>query len=418
MNFIQSGDTLLFRANALTGAQTTLFPGDGRTQLTQLSDGTVAFSWHTTLPGIVELFNPATGAEVAQNVILGDLSSRFGATFYNAVDYASVAALGSGGLVATFQSDIPVGNLADSRNYLQVYSATGVPLATIREFDDPNELNYVDEPEVFTTSGGFLFVQEVSYHDFELRFFTSAGAEIGTPTQVDNLEFIKALTLSNGQTLVLTKHDHPTPNSEDNWQVRFFNSATGQQIGDTQNHVLDIPAGQALNGVTIWDVAERPGGGYAVIYRQWMAGDIQRTYVELFKDDGTTHRSVPSPREIDFASAGLNLNQNRPPKIVPLPDGGYIVLIEADSAASEYDIYGAVFNAAEAQVSPFVRLSQDLAGDQEYMDAILLADGRLAISYVDDWDRGLGEGRVQIFDVSTDFFPVQGTEGDDASGHR
>lgn len=412
MTFTQSGNTLKFTANGLSGTQTTLYPGgDGRTQLSQLADGSVVFSWHTTLPGIVEMFNPTTGLETAANVVLGDLSSLFGGVFYDAVDFAGVAALGNGNFVATYQSAVREGNVFDSHTYYQVYTKTGTAVGPQVEFDDMTQLNYQDEPSVYSTPNGFLLTQSVSHDDYELRFHNNAGTQIGTPVTLNNLEFIQAQTLSNGQTLVLSKGNFSTPNSEDNWQFRFFNPATGAQVGTTQTVTVTPSAGTSIRNMVVHDFAEIPGGGFAVIYQESADFVNNKFYVELFKNDGSTHRSVFSPREVDLQGAHINDIHNV--KVVPLAGGGYVVLYVIDDATTEKDVWGIVYDKDEAQVGSPTRLSEDLAGDQEDMDAILLADGRLAISYTDDWNRGLGDARVQIFDVSTDEPVTLGTENRD-----
>lgn len=411
MAFTQSGTTLTFDADALSGTQTTLFPGDGQTQLTQLNDGSVAFSWHTTLPGIVEMFNPTTGAETAVNVVLGNLSSIFGGTFYDAVDDAGVAALANGNYVATYEAAIRVGNVFDNRTYLQVFSSTGVKIGNLIEFDDTMQLNYPRDPAIASTTNGFLFLHEVSHDDFELQFHNNSGTAVGSSTTLNNLEFIQAQTLSNGQTLVVSKGNFSTPNSEDNWQMHFFNSATGAQIGATQTLTVTPSAGASIVNMVVHDVAPIPGGGFAVIYQESDNFVNNKVYVELFNNDGSTHRSVFSPREVDLQ--GANINDVSDISIVPLQGGGYVVLYVLDNSTSENDVWGVIYNKDEAQVGSPTRLSENLLGDQENLDAILLDDGRLAISYTDDFDRGLGDARVQIFDVATETPITLGTDGRD-----
>lgn len=411
MSFTQSGSTLTFSANGLGGSQPVMFPDRGQTRLDQLTDGTVAFSWHTTLPGIVELFNPATGAETATNVILGELHSRFGGMFYEAVDFAGVAALSNGNFVAAYQADVPNGNLFDSRTYYQIYTKTGAEVGSLIEFDDAASLTYQDEPAIHSTPNGFLFTHEVSHNDFELRFYTNAGTQVGTSVTLNDLEFIQAQTLSNGQTLVLTKSEFAVPNSEDNWQLRFYNPVTGAQVGTTQTFTVTPSAGASVRNMIVHDVAEIPGGGYAVIWQESPDFRLNKFYVELFNNDGSTHRSVFSPREIDMNGAPIHTISDV--KVIPLQGGGYVVVWVADDATSENDVWGVIFDENEAQVGPITRLSEDLLGDQESLDAILLDDGRLAISYTDDDNVGRGNAIVQIFDVSTAEAVTLGTENRD-----
>lgn len=413
MPFIQNDDTITFGANDIHGDPVSIFPQDGQTVLAQLSGGSVAFSWEGVLPDFVELFDPDTGEETANNTILG-FNTTWDARLRDAIQHSSIAALDSGGFVATFLVESKSITSRDYSAYLQTFGADGLAVTQLIELNDPSSLIYPDNPFVTATSAGFLFTYEITHDDYQLQFRDAAGAQLGTTLQFNDLDRILSLELSNGQTVLITEGNFGTGQLRD-WQMRFFDPATGTQIGADQTVEPDYDSGLSDPRIEVMDLAARPGGGFAVLYKQTGfrpgTGSESKLFVELFNNDGTTHGSVWSGREV--LGDAEDLARHDRAHVVPLDGGGYVVTYVRDNATTGTDVWGLIFDENEAQIGGETRLSEDLAGDQGNLDAILLEDGRVAVGYTDDWDRGLGDARVQIFDISTRIPLEKATDGDD-----
>ncbi|MCR9177793.1 MAG: DUF4214 domain-containing protein [Alphaproteobacteria bacterium] len=413
MSFTQSGNTLRFSADGLTGSQTTQFPsGATPTVIRQLSDGTVAMSWHTTLPGIIELFDPVTGAERIENVIVGDTMPMFGGQFYEDINFLQIAGLDGGNFVATYEIEPS----RDNRVYFQIYGPDGSKIGPEVEFLDNTATSVPNTPVVVSTGPGFLMVFESGDDDYDVRLFDGSGTPVGPVTTIDDLDEFKIGTPGDGTVIFIGNSSFSTVRDNVTWPVYRFDTATGTQIGET---VLFDPAldfGAPLTALEVEDISARPGGGHAILYsgtyRDAAAGFVTRHFVELYDADGSTHRSVPTPREIIVAPLEIDRQANA--QVVPTQDGGYAVLFEADGDGTDRDIFGVLYDASEAMLGEVTRLSENTVGDQENLDAILLSDGRLAMSYTDDFDRGLGEARVQIFTLEQGDPPPPGsTAGND-----
>ena len=327
---------------------------------------------------------PATGAEAFPNLIFGDTYSAFGGNFFEDVTQSSVAALSGGGMVIAWLDTNDTALAAGTQNEIELQIAgadgslgasTTLILPTVNAYD-PN-------PVVTGFGTGFAVSYASANQASEVRFYDAGLTQVGA-TLSYTAEFVPLVEdLGNGTAVVVWGEGDPAAS----YFYQIFNTATGAAIGTPE----------ALNGVPV-DVSSNQSDGFAILFTN---------SVELYDLDGSTHNSVPSPRELAYPT-GVVI---RDASITHLADGGYLVLFSANDPGEtqtfgDSDIFALHYGPAEQLLSPDgapQRLNGDLTeefeiGDQGGPVAEVLADGRIAIAWADD-NRALEPVLVTLYDL-------------------
>lgn len=324
--------------------------------LDQLTNGTLVLGYETTFPGIVQGFDTAA-TPVFDPVTFGDTFVAFSATQTEPVDQVSVAALSGGGFITAWldTNDTITSQGAFNDIELQVMTAAGglgasatIPIEAGASFDV--------KPVVAPFGDGFALSWIDARDVSALRFY---GPDL--QPRGDTLFYDEELQpiveeLGNGTAVVGWEDSTGT-------FFQLVNVATGAFIGtptETQDGLVDISAN---------------GSGFAIL------GDGS---VEEYDLNGNTHRSIPTPRLLDYQSGTI-----RDESITYLQDGGYIVLYTLNDPGTtgtfvNADVYALHYGpAGELLGEGPQRLNSITDGDQGGPVAELLDDGRLAVAWAD-----------------------------------
>lgn len=300
------------------------------TSLTQLSGGAVALGYTGILPGVVEIFDPATGTETRDNVVLSSTYSAFGGTFFQDTPDVDVAALGTGFVAVWIEA---VGTISpfvtENRLRLQSFDADGTPVSTQVEVN-LNDNQFPADVTVWPTSAGVAVSYRSDNDENTVQFYDSALSPLGSPIVTDGAQPPELVSLSNGQVAVLqetegTPGSIARPPGPDSVEISVYDPATGLAV--VAPFELSVArTGRSLTDTDLAGITALEGGGFAVLVRtSYDNGSAVFFDVETFNNDGTTTSSVPSPREIDFGVPTTALGQVN---VIGLPGGGYAIVYE------------------------------------------------------------------------------------------
>ncbi len=378
------------------------------TSLTQLSNGDVVLGYNGLLAGVAEIFDPADGSETVTNAVFSDTFSAFGSVNFQDTEFVSVAALSNGGFVAAWQQDVGFSGIIEA--HYQTFDANGSPVSAEIVINNGSG-QHPGETNVYPTSAGFALEMETPNGTRVLEFFDNAAQSLGPTFQTNAREPIQVVSLSNGNVAVLFEIEGGT---HDDAFFQIMDPSDGSIVaGPTELTVVD--GGVPALGVDIMGISAAPNGGFGIVYSATLAAGTE-VFVELYNNDGSTHRSVPSPRQIDLGVPLTEVGEVAIQTLDSLSDGYMIAFQKTDVGSTnqnlpDLDIFGLMYDGNEALIDGPKLLVSDTDGMQTGFDLLHLGGTQVLLSYVHD-DVPLGSVRVQVLDVTSE--APQPTDGNDA----
>lgn len=383
-------------------ANTTTSGTQNGQQIIQLSGGNILTTWVSS--ATTGVASPAGNDIIGQ--ILDPLGNPIGGEFRvnvtrNADDErdASIAATNSGGFVAVYV-DYEAGAANDYRIQLDQFNSSGSIISN-QQIDLSG--SSTRDPQVAvssSTSALVVWIEDGTDDTVHYRTYNPTTNALGAETtaftnssgtgSISNLDMT---TLTNGSYVLVAQSDNGT---DDEIWIRTFNSS-GTPTSFTQL------ASTEGNGDEDHDpsVTALTGGGYVV---SWDNTDTNDTDIQfqIFTSTGTLVGGVTT-----VASGGATDNNNQT-TVVALADGGFIVLWDDDESGQTAG-RGQRYNATGSAVGSGFTFD---ANDGSQIDAVLLDDGRVAISFVDSANTS-----VVIYDTrdapNTTGNTIVGTVGND-----
>ncbi|WP_049973979.1 hypothetical protein, partial [Azospirillum sp. B4] len=194
---------------------------------------------------------------------------------------------------------------------------------------------------------------------------------------------------------------------EDVFLQRF--DATGKAVGG----YTDILGGPIAGEQIYTSMAGLKDGGYVVVFASTGTGDTSTTHNILLRRYAADGSAVGAAIQVNTYTA----DDQTLPKVVALPDGGYLVTWASNGEDGDgHGIYAQRYNAGGAVVGGEFRLNDTTGGNQTQPSLAVQADG----SFIAAWASQTANG----FDIVTKtypttgpavpyYIPVLGTSGDD-----
>ncbi|WP_353618912.1 calcium-binding protein [Tropicibacter sp. R16_0] len=403
-----------------------------KTDLLQLGPNLVALGYNSIQRGVIEFFDPQTGVEAQDNTFLNVLVPFFGQQVPVPVEDITLVPLSGQRFFAAWQTEIP--NTTTNKLSLNIFGTDGARIGTEVEISSGDDRHPVS-PSAFALSDGSVLLSwehDSDHHSFQIydQNLTPRFANPIEYTPIRGLDGpLQIRELSDRLAVFYAEEtfDFRTRTVDSDLKLEFRDLTTGALIGTPQT-LNFAGAGETQSSPEVLDTAETADGGMAVLYSvaisDGMGNDRRDVFVELYEADGTQHRSVFSPRAIDFgvdlAAVGLSSGSaSREVKILGLPDGGYAILfVRTDDGVTplqnfpDRDIYLMIYDANEARVLDPTRVNADQAGEQGGFDAEILENGELLVSYY-SLDGGAEHATVQkisLGDMMPAGPPIDGTD--------
>jgi Ca2+-binding RTX toxin-like protein len=353
-------------------------------RITQLANGNILVSW-TSLSDL-GAGSPAGSDIIGQ--IFNPLGAPLGGEFLvnagsdsNAETNADADGLPGGGFLSVFER--PSGGFRDIR--LLEHDATGAVVNTTFAFFDSNSdadpsgfaprvvagsdtasLVIWQETEAGGDSRivGRIYDATTNTLGGEISLINFAGSNFQSDaTVLTNGDFVIAAASGPGDTAIT---------------LRII-SAAGVNVLSATRIASTFGDG---DGDTDPSVTALAGGGFVVA---WTNTDVDTDVVfQIFTATGTPVGGVST------VGSGGSADNNNEPVVVALADGGFLIIHDNDVNS---ELIVTRFNATGSAIG--TELVIETGGAASQMDAVLLDDGRVAVSYI----TGDGEIGMQILDV-------------------
>ncbi len=339
--------------------------------ITQLANGNILVSWTSTADTgagsppdrdvIGQIFSPEgepLGDELLLNQTYFDLSERD----------ADIAALPNGGFIVVYKASsnalrfdrYDANGMADSDNNT-VFSS--LP-AGITDFDNPT-ISVSHESSALIT---YRVLEPGGDSEIRGRIYNPTTGVVGPEQNLiaypgsnsDN----STTVLANGNYVIVDSH---LAGGDSRIVIRIVNQAGNNVLGATPIASTNADGESDSDP----DVAALTGGGFVVV---WTNTDADTDLLfSIFTAAGVLAHGPNS------VNAGGNTDNNNDPSVVALSDGGFILFYDDDETGQHA---GRAQRYSETGVAVGTTFVFD-GGDGSVTDAVLLDDGRVALTFVD-----------------------------------
>ncbi len=354
--------------------------------ITQLANGNIVVAFTTDSAAapsdpngtdiLIRIFNPL-GQVVGDPIRIN--------TFRAGDEESSVhiTALEGGGFMATYLDLELIAGVPprfDTDIVMQVYDSNGLSIRTATVENGASQLfpQHVNPDVASLSDASSIVVWEDSNEDVLARFVTPSTGFVSAPVTIFNGgtgagESIRGLSVTAllGSQSYIVAWGNENGGTDDTVQFR-----TVSPLG-ALGPILTVDATLSENADPV--VTALTGGGFVI---SWTSGTSPDTGVraQMFLADGTDATGLLTPAT---TSAGNQIEST----VVAMGDGGFVV-IWCDEDTS--DLHGQRYTSTGAKNG--IEFNIDTNGPVHNPDAVLLEDGRIAIS----WTRQSGDDDVRI----------------------
>lgn len=407
----QLGDVYVQRfgtTNARVGPErrvnTSARGGHNITDLIALSDGGYVVVWPFTPTGIaVQRFAPAN-TRVGPNIVLDRRQTGLTRSI----------ALKDGGYVIMWEFQQTTAGATSTYHFAQRFSADNSKVGDRFRINTDTAGFHLMADAVALPNGGYVALWRTlglggapsdgsGSASFVQRFRADnrrfGGQTLVNTTTAGNQDAVQLLATSTGGYVAMW--EGPTPDGYLGLYSQGF-AANNTRIGGGE---VRITIGRPAGGYFPWSrAAALPDGGYVVTWpsvNEQIGFQFYRILARRF-----TASNTPLGGEVQVSSGYIaNPDFPRIPDVVPMFDGGYLVLwVDQDNSGFSTGVYARRFAADDTPVGGPFRINDTVSGPQSIAsfgpsNAVKLADGSVAIawnSFDGDSDTGVYSKRYRL----------------------
>lgn len=387
-----------------------------------LTNGNLLVVWSEVLGRPTDVSSDTDGAVFARilspdGVPVSDIIQVNIAETFNQ-DSAEAVALPGGGFAVGWTSNAVFGtNTTDADTFIRIFDSSGNTFSDFRldTFADVPNPDFGAAPDqkllelVPLLENQFLVLLEDT-----IEFVLNGNAEL---TAFIERPAVDAAQLTNGNVVrAFVDVDLQTGEPEDFVELRLTDKDfNGPEGIDGINEPLIFAVGSSTPLARIQrDNIELVGlaaGGFALAFVEESGAETRINLTVLGDSANIEHGAVVIPQQFDFDSTNGQFD------MIALSGGGLALALETvDDNGQTLGIDILLFD-ADGTLQTRLQATESDDGDQHSPSLTELADGRIALSYVDEEAGGLnGPLRIAYFEVDGPVVRVEGTSGDDVLG--